>query len=78
MFKLGIDVGSTTLKCAVGILKYDAGRITIDGRDLQQDPLGCKSILAYIPDNPDLYEFMTGIRYLNFIADIYSVPNMRL
>ena len=64
---------TTTLKCAVGILKYDAGRITIDGRDLQQDPLGCKSILAYIPDNPDLYEFMTGIKYLNFIADIFGV-----
>lgn len=64
---------TTTLKSAVGILQYDAGTITIDGLDLQADPLGCKAKLAYIPDNPDLYEFMTGIKYLNFIADIFGV-----
>lgn len=64
---------TTTLKSAVGILKYDAGTVTIGGRDLQKDPLGCKSVLAYIPDNPDLYEFMTGIKYLNFIGDIFGV-----
>ena len=64
---------TTTLKAVVGILQFDSGRITIDGRDLATDPLGCKSRLAYIPDNPDLYEFMTGIKYLNFIADIFGV-----
>ena len=64
---------TTTLKSAVGILRFDSGRILIHGRDIRQDPLGCKSILAYIPDNPDLYEFMTGIKYLNFIADIFGV-----
>ncbi len=64
---------TTTLKAAVGILQYDAGSITIDGLDLQKDPLGCKARLAYIPDNPDLYEFMTGIKYLNFIADVFGV-----
>ena len=64
---------TTTLKAAVGILQFDAGTVTIDGRDLKADPLGCKASLAYIPDNPDLYEFMTGIKYLNFIADIFGV-----
>ena len=64
---------TTTLRSAVGILRFDAGIIRINGRDLQQDPIGCKSILAYIPDNPDLYEFMSGIKYLNFIADVFGV-----
>ena len=64
---------TTTLKSAVGILQFDAGSITVDGIDLREDPLACKARLAYIPDNPDLYEFMTGIRYLNFIADIFKV-----
>ena len=64
---------TTTLKAAVGILRFDSGRITIDGLDLLQDPLGCKARLAYIPDNPDLYDFMTGTRYLNFVADIFGV-----
>ncbi len=64
---------TTTLKSAVGILQFDSGSITIDGRDLSTDPLGCKASLAYIPDNPDLYDFMTGIKYLNFIADIFGV-----
>ena len=64
---------TTTLKAAVGILHFDSGRILIHGKDVLQDPLGCKSILAYIPDNPDLYEFMTGIKYLNFIADVFGV-----
>lgn len=64
---------TTTLKAAVGILQYDSGTITLDGTDLQADPLGCKAKLAYIPDNPDLYDFMTGIKYLLFIADIFSV-----
>ena len=64
---------TTTLKAAVGILRFDSGSITVDGLDLQANPLGCKARMAYIPDNPDLYEFMSGIRYLNFIADIYGV-----
>ena len=65
---------STTLKCAVGILQYDEGSISIDGTSLREDPVKCKRKLAYIPDNPDLYEFMSGIRYLNFIGDIFAIP----
>ena len=65
---------STTIKSAVGILKYDEGNITICGRNIQDDPVACKRDLAYIPDNPDLYEFMSGIKYLNFIADIFAIP----
>ena len=64
---------STTIKSAVGILQFDEGTITIDGTDLKEDPLKCKKALAYIPDNPDLYEFMSGIRYLNFISDIFGI-----
>ena len=64
---------TTTLKCAVGILQFDAGTITIDGTDLKVDPLACKRKLAYIPDNPDLYDYMTGIKYLSFIADVFGV-----
>jgi len=64
---------STTLKSAVGILKYDAGTIIIHGTALRDDPVKCKRDLAYIPDNPDLYEFMSGIKYLNFIADIFGI-----
>ena len=65
---------STTLKSAVGILQFDAGRITINGSDLLAEPVKCKRDLAYIPDNPDLYEYMSGIRFLNFIADIFGIP----
>ena len=69
---------TTTLKSVAGILPFDQGKITIDGLDLRQDPLGCKRILAYIPDNPDLYEYMTGIQYLNFIGDIFGIsPEIR-
>ena len=57
----------------VGILQFDAGTITIDGTDLKADPLACKRKLAYIPDNPDLYDYMTGIKYLSFIADVFGV-----
>lgn len=64
---------TTTLKAVAGILQPDAGDIQIDGTVLRTDPLACKKKLAYIPDNPDLYEFMTGIGYLNFVADIYGV-----
>ena len=65
---------STTLKSAVGILRFDAGTVTIDGKNIQAEPVKCKQALAYIPDNPDLYDFMSGIRYLNFIADVFSIP----
>ena len=64
---------TTTLKAVVGILQADAGEVTIGGISMREQPLACKQQLAYIPDNPDLYEFMTGIRYLNFIADIFGV-----
>ena len=64
---------TTTLKSVVGILKFDAGEIYIDGESVKAAPLVCKKKTAYIPDNPDLYEYMTGIQYLNFIADIFGV-----
>ena len=64
---------TTTLKSVVGIQRFDAGEITIGGRSIKTDPVACKKMLAYIPDNPDLYEFMTGIQYLNFIANIFGV-----
>ena len=65
---------TTTLKVAVGILQFDAGEITIGGHSIKTEPLACKQLLAYIPDNPDLYDFMSGIQYLNFIADIFGIP----
>lgn len=65
---------TTTLKSIAGILQFDAGEITIGGASIKADPIACKRIMAYIPDNPDLYEYMTGIKYLNFIADIFAVP----
>ena len=64
---------TTTLKCVTGIHDYDAGEIIIDGIDLKKDTLACKRSFAYIPDNPDLYEYLTGIQYLNFIADVFGV-----
>lgn len=66
---------STTLKSCVGILPFDEGTILIDGHNIRTDPVTCKKELAYIPDNPDLYEFMSGIGYLNFIADIFAIPS---
>lgn len=66
---------TTTLKSVVGIQQFDAGEITIGGTSIQKDPLTCKKQIAYIPDNPDLYDFMTGIKYLNFIADIFGVSS---
>ena len=66
---------STTLKCATGILRPDRGDISIAGLSLASDPLGCKRNLAYIPDNPDLYDFMTGIQFLNFVADVFGVES---
>ena len=65
---------TTTLKSVVGILQFDEGEITIDGLSIRREPLSCKRKIAYIPDNPDLYNYMTGIQYLNFIADIFAVP----
>ena len=64
---------TTTLKSAVGILRFDSGEIRINGRSIKDEPVACKRVLAYIPDNPDLYDFMSGIKYLNFIADIFGV-----
>lgn len=64
---------TTTIKSIAGILDFDEGDIFIDGKSIKKDAIECKKIMAYIPDNPDLYLFMTGIKYLNFIADIYDV-----
>ena len=65
---------TTTLKACCGILAFDEGDIFVDGISVKADPLGCKECLAYIPDNPELYDFMSGIRYLNFVADVFRVP----
>lgn len=64
---------TTTLKSVAGILQFDNGEIRVNGLSVKDDPIGCKKQIAYIPDNPDMYEFMTGIKYLNFIADIFGV-----
>ena len=64
---------TTTIKSCAGILQFEQGEIYIDGKSVRADPLGCKQTLAYIPDNPDLYEFLSGIKYLNFVADIFGV-----
>lgn len=68
---------TTTLKSVVGILKFDSGDIHIDGMSVKDAPLACKRKIAYIPDNPDLYEFMSGIKYLNFVADVYKVDGLK-
>ena len=65
---------TTTLKSVAGIMQFDSGEILIDGVSIRTDPLTCKKKMAYIPDNPDLYEFMTGMQYLNFISDIFGIP----
>lgn len=64
---------TTTIKSCCGILQFDAGNIYIDGVSVKDEPLTCKRKIAYIPDNPDIYEFMTGIQYLNFVSDIFGV-----
>ena len=64
---------TTTLKSVVGILQFDEGSIRVCGHSVKDDPLTCKRELAYIPDNPDLYDFMSGIKYLNFVADVYGI-----
>ena len=66
---------TTTLKSVAGILQFDSGEITIGGHSVKTEPLECKKLTAYSPDNPDLYEFMSGIKYLNFIADVFGVPS---
>lgn len=64
---------TTTLKAVAGILNFDDGEIFIDGVSVKENPLACKKVISYIPDNPDLYDFMTGVQYLNFVADIFGV-----
>lgn len=64
---------TTTLKSVAGILQFDEGEIYIDGYSVKDNPLACKKQIAYIPDNPDLYDYMTGIQYLNFIADVFEI-----
>ncbi|MEM5608792.1 ABC transporter ATP-binding protein [Bacillus toyonensis] len=65
---------STTIKSLVGVIDFEEGEIFIDGHSVKKDPIACKRVMAYIPDNPDLYEQLTGIQYLNFVADVYKVP----
>lgn len=65
---------TTTIKSCCGILEFDEGEIFIDGISVKENPMKCKEILAYIPDNPDLYEFLSGIKYINLIADVFGVP----
>lgn len=65
---------TTTIKAVVGIHDFDKGEIRVDGKDVRTQALACKKAMAYIPDNPDIYEYLTGIQYLNFLADIYQVP----
>ena len=64
---------TTTIKAACGILQYDSGEIFLDGVSMKEDPIRAKASLAYIPDNPDLYDYLTGIQYLNFIADVFEL-----
>lgn len=64
---------TTTIRCAVGIIPFESGKIHIDGKNILEDPIWCKSVTAFLPDNPDLYENLTGIQYLNFIADIFEM-----
>lgn len=65
---------TTAIKCIVGIIGFEEGSVRIDGHSVVEEPILCKKITAYIPDNPDLYEYLTGVQYLNFIADMFSVP----
>ncbi len=65
---------TTTLKACCGLLQATEGTILIDGKSIAEDPIACKKEMAYIPDNPDLYDFLTGYDYLNFVADVYGVP----
>lgn len=65
---------TTTIKSCCGILKFDKGEIYVDGISIKENPLACKKQIAYLPDNPDLYDYMTGIQFLNFIADVFGIP----
>ena len=65
---------TTTIKSCCGILKFDEGEIFVDGISVKENPLACKKKIAYLPDNPDLYDYMTGIQFLNFIADVFGIP----
>ncbi len=65
---------TTTIKSCVGLLRFDEGEIYVNGVSVKKDPMKCKQMIAYIPDNPDMYEFMSGIKFLNFVADVYKVP----
>lgn len=70
---------TTTIKCVVGILSFEEGHIFVNGKNIKDDPIECKRIVAYIPDNPDLYELLTGIQYLHFICDLYKIaPSDRM
>ncbi len=64
---------TTTLKACCGILNFEEGEIYVDGISVKENPIACKKKLAYIPDNPDLYSFMTGVQYINFVADVYGI-----
>ena len=64
---------SSTIRAVVGVLDFDEGEILIDGHSVRDEPIACKQITAYIPDNPDLYENLTGIQYLNFVADVFGI-----
>jgi len=64
---------TTAIKCVTGILNFDEGEIFIDGHSIKEEPIACKQVYAYIPDNPDIYDYLTGIQYLNFIADVFEI-----
>ena len=64
---------STTIKAVVGAMSFDGGEIFIDGKSVKSEPMECKKIVAYVPDNPDIYDYLTGIQYLNFICDVYRI-----
>ena len=66
---------TTTIKCLIGILSFEKGEILIDGLSIRDKPIECKRKIAYIPDNPDLYNYMSGVDYLNFIGDVFNVAN---
>ena len=68
---------TTTLKAAIGLLDFDEGTIEIDGISIKENPLECKKITAYIPDNPELYDYLSGIKYLNFVCDVYKIGDER-
>lgn len=65
---------TTTIKCIVGIVDYENGDILIDGYNLKEEPIKCKRVLSYVPDNPDIYESLTGLEYLNMVSDIFNIP----